>query len=154
VLAIGENGEPNIEAFEMTGQFLQLVHTKLFVSSENPSISKTTREIYVDRQYSHSIDNDYFILPIGISPFESFLHTSFPVENRKKKATLQEHVRRTLEKFLQQGFPLLLLLSDFHLLLFLTNFLDLPTICEITSIVKERITIPEGYSLLITSLIQ
>jgi len=148
VLAIEETGETAVEAFEITKQFLELSRTNTLMVSDKPSVTQTSKEVYVDRQYTHMVDNDYFILPVGIEGFESFLTIDSPIENRRTKMT-----RNELKAFFQKHKPLslLMVLSNFHLLLSLTACMDVETISEIAAIVRVQENIPEGYEVLLHS---
>ena len=150
VMAIGESGEPGLEAFEITKRFFELSGKDLFSCSEKPAITKTSKEIYVDKQYCHSIDNDYFLLPLGIAPFESFLRCEFPIENRGMMAQ-PEDLMKLMEKYKHISFQMPLV--DFHALLFLAKLLDCETVTEMAFQLYHKEPLGEGFELLIRSVI-
>jgi nuclear protein localization protein 4 homolog len=150
VLSVGESGDASVEAFEVTRPFFELVRTSSLSTTVKASVTHCSKELYVDRSYTHEIDNDYFILPMGIDSFEGYLSVLFPVENRKKKLTSDD-----LKSFLLQHrqLPLLLTLSDFHVLLYISKLIGIETATEIAILVSQRQNIPDGYEMLLHSIV-
>lgn len=74
--------------------------------------------------------------------------------NRHGEPPSQGALRAQLAKANQRGFSMVDQLADFHLLLFLTEYLDIktdmPIICN--SIVDRSLPIPEGYVEIIRSI--
>ena len=155
VLAISEEGEAGMEVFEVTRRFLELYsHPErkdfFLENSSSPGVTKTAREIYVDKKYTNLIDNDYFVLPVGIQPFQSFLGCEFRVENRDKRGEDGvEALKRLLEKY--RDVPLGIPLSDFHVLLLLAKIMDVESVCDIAERVRLEVPLGEGYELVVRS---
>lgn len=76
--------------------------------------------------------------------------TTFPVENREPSASLQalkSHLERHKNK------PYVKRISDFHLLLLLSNFLDINTdVPQLTEAIRTEGPVPDGYQLIIESM--
>lgn len=76
--------------------------------------------------------------------------TTFPIENRAPLATLQAlktHLERHRNK------PYVKRIADFHLLLLLSNFLDINTdVPQLTEAIRTEGPVPEGYQLIIESM--
>jgi len=99
------------------------------------------------------VDTTFFVINTPITSFESdVLSCMFPKCNREREPTFQD-LKTQISKEGQKGWKLIDLLADFHLLLFLSNFLsiheDIPQICR--SIMHREIPLDEGHVLLIRS---
>ena len=120
-----------------------------FHESSKPGVTKTLREIYVDKQYTTTLDNDYFVLPVGIQPCASFLACEYRIENRRKDDDGMGEMKRLFEKYGE--LPLSIPLSDFHLLLFLAQVMDVESVCDIAQRVRLNVPLGEGYELVVRS---
>lgn len=78
------------------------------------------------------------------------LSCTFPIENRQPPSSLQAlkgHLERTKNK------PYVKRISDFHLLLLLSNYLDVNTdVPQLTEAIHLQGPVPDGYQLIIESL--
>lgn len=78
------------------------------------------------------------------------LSSTFPIENRISRATmraLKTHLDRA------KSLPLVKRISDFHLLLFVAQFLDVSSdVPALAECVRLQSPVPEGYALLIESM--
>ncbi|KAI5075273.1 hypothetical protein GOP47_0009349 [Adiantum capillus-veneris] len=74
-----------------------------------------------------------------------FLSSSFPIENRAILPTLQ-HLKSHLDRMKNAAF--VKRISDFHLLLLLAKYLDVPQLAEV---VRNQGAVPEGYQINIDS---
>jgi nuclear protein localization family protein 4 len=105
---------------------------------------------------SKTVDNNFFltVVPIVQHTSETFV-SQFPKVNRDldERAPSKDELKRQLSKSGTAGWSFIDLLSDFNLLIYLTQFLDInadfPKICQ--SIV-DRSPIDEGYKLIIASI--
>lgn len=78
------------------------------------------------------------------------LTTTFPVENRQPPASLQA-LKGYLER--NKNKPYVKRISDFHLLLLLSNYLDINTdVPQLTEAIHTQGPVPDGYQLIIESL--
>ena len=76
----------------------------------------------------------------------------FPKRNRQGRPQCNDEMKKQLSLAGKQGYTFTQLLTDFHLLLFLSDFLDqndMMKICE--SVGKER-ELDEGYKIIISSM--
>lgn len=78
------------------------------------------------------------------------LSCTFPIENRNNQTTmraLKTHMDRA------RSFPFVKRISDFHLLLFVAQFLDVASdVPALAECVRLQSRVPEGYELLIDSM--
>ncbi|CAI5484928.1 unnamed protein product [Closterium sp. Yama58-4] len=122
-------GDVHFEAFQLSDQCLKL---------------------YREGWDTYEVDNDFFLMPIKIVDHQGPLTTSFPVENRVILPTqddLKQHLDRTRSK------PWADRLADFHLLLYLSNFLDASTdMPMLAQAVRTKEPISEGHQLIIEHL--
>ncbi|CAM9988152.1 unnamed protein product, partial [Choristocarpus tenellus] len=95
---------------------------------ENPgscSIPETFTAV-VEMKEAKEVDTSMFLSTVPIEQHDSarFVH-DFPRANREGVVQTWNDVKRQLGRAGSQGFTYVDLLSDFHLLLFLTQFLDM-----------------------------
>ncbi|CAI5936645.1 unnamed protein product [Closterium sp. NIES-64] len=116
----------------------------------DPKVSRMRKEVVVAGRDTKEVDNDFFLMPIKIVDHQGPLTTSFPVENRVILPTqndLKQHLDRTRSK------PWADRLADFHLLLYLSNFLDASTdMPMLAQAVRTKEPISEGHQLIIEHL--
>lgn len=111
----------------------------------------------VELRVTDEVSTNFFMANVPISQHDSTDFVSFfPRPHRTGQgAGGQADLRAQLERAGSQGWTLLDVLSDFHLLLFLaSSFLDLqqdlPKICQ--SLLDRSVPLDEGYSLLLRSI--
>ncbi|CAI5491890.1 unnamed protein product [Closterium sp. Naga37s-1] len=116
----------------------------------DPKVSRMKKQVVVAGRDTKEVDNDFFLMPIKIVDHQGPLTTSFPVENRVLVPTqndLKQHLDRTRSK------PWADRLADFHLLLYLSNFLDASTdMPMLAQAVRTKEPISEGHQLIIEHL--
>eukprot|EP00271_Cylindrocystis_brebissonii_P009350 TRINITY_DN24131_c0_g1_i1.p1 TRINITY_DN24131_c0_g1~~TRINITY_DN24131_c0_g1_i1.p1 ORF type:complete len:406 (+),score=71.87 TRINITY_DN24131_c0_g1_i1:483-1700(+) len=145
-------GEVHFEAFQLSDQCVKLFKEGWFVDSEETpaKLSKMKSEVIVLGKDAHEVDNDFFLVPVRIGDHEGPLKTTFPVENRilpPSEVQLRQHLERTRGQMFSQR------LADFHLLLFLSRYLDATTdIPQLTEAVRTKGPVADGYQLIIESL--
>lgn len=130
-----EEGQLEFQAFQVSKQCVELYEKGLLkVDEENPTILRTVKPVQVERKETQEIDCLLLICNVAITNYTSTFQVGFPIRNRpssdhmqtmnKLKQVLQQ---RRNQKFVQR-------VSDFHLLLFLTDYLslssDFPPLCE------------------------
>ena len=84
----------------------------------NPSEPKNATPVILAGKDVGEVDNDYFLIPVGIRDHEGPLGSSFAIENRllpQGKAELKAHLQA------RSPLPYSKRLADFHLLLFLAK---------------------------------
>lgn len=158
--------EVHFEAFQLSDQCVRLYKDGWFVGDggggdESPggaaapppsplNVSRMKAPVVLMRKDVTEVDNDFFLVPVSILDHQGSLSTAFPVENRVTTAnadSLRQHLQRL------QGKPYVRRISDFHLLLFLSRFLDAATdVPQLAAAVRTQGPVPDGYQLIIDSL--
>ncbi|CAI5482481.1 unnamed protein product [Closterium sp. Yama58-4] len=160
-VAGGEGGEKKGEGEgEEPFKYFAIVLVKLLVDEEGDGggdvhfeafqLSDQCLKLYREGWDTKEVDNDFFLMPIKIVDHQGPLSTTFPVENRVILPTqndLKQHLDRTRSK------PWADRLADFHLLLYLSNFLDASTdMPMLAQAVRTKEPISEGHQLIIEHL--
>jgi nuclear protein localization family protein 4 len=148
-----EGAAVHFEAFQLSDQCVKLFKDGWFVENVpdlDPKVTRMKKEVIVLQKDTFDVDNDFFLVPVKIFDHEGSLTTSFPIENREPPATLQalkSHLERHKTK------PYVKRISDFHLLLLLSNFLDINTdVPQLTEAIRTEGPVPDGYQLIIESM--
>mmetsp|Transcript_20771 Transcript_20771/g.62557 ORF Transcript_20771/g.62557 Transcript_20771/m.62557 type:complete len:413 (-) Transcript_20771:823-2061(-) len=156
----GDLRETHFEAFQVSDQAVKLHKEGWFQPQDepcgesklrNPKEPNNPTPVIVAVKDLGEVDNDYFLIPVGIRDHEGPLKSSFPVENRlvaQDAVELREH----LQKF--KGRPLAECLSDFHLLLWLASHshFDLAEMGTLAATVRAGGDVEEGYAMILESL--
>ncbi|XP_010545062.1 PREDICTED: NPL4-like protein 1 [Tarenaya hassleriana] len=159
VVKLGVNEEDggadvHFEAFQMSDMCVRLFKEGWFETEigpdDDPKISKMKKEVVVGIKDVKEVDNDFFLVVVKILDHQGPLSSTFPIENRNTQATmrsLRNHMERT------KSLPLVKRIADFHLLLFVAQFLDVASdVPSLAECVRLQSPIPEGYALLIHSM--
>eukprot|EP00246_Nothoceros_aenigmaticus_P008445 TRINITY_DN23124_c0_g1_i1.p1 TRINITY_DN23124_c0_g1~~TRINITY_DN23124_c0_g1_i1.p1 ORF type:complete len:116 (-),score=18.60 TRINITY_DN23124_c0_g1_i1:964-1311(-) len=108
------------------------------------------KDVVIAGKDSRDVDNDFFLVPVKILDHQGPLSCSFPVENRLPAPALQslkQHLDRT------KNLPYVKRISDFHMLLLLSNYLDASTdLPQLAEAVRLQDPVPDGYQLIIDAL--
>lgn len=130
-----EEGQLEFQAFQVSKQCVELFEKGLLkVDEENPAILRTTKPVQVERKETQEVDCLLLICNVAITNYTSMFQVGFPIRNRPSSDHVQTMnklkqvlLQRKNQKFVQR-------ISDFHLLLFLTDYLslssDFPPLCE------------------------
>lgn len=156
-LEVNDDGGADVhfEAFQMSDMCVKLFKDGWFetevVEEDDPKLSKMKKDVVVGGKDTKEVDNDFFLVVVKIFDHQGPLSSTFPIENRIIAVTmsaLKNHLDRL--KFL----PFVKRISDFHLLLLVSRFLDLSTdVPALAEYVRNQTSsIPEGYQLLIESM--
>ena len=146
------------DAFQVSLLGMEMVAEGALLVAANPGVCAVnpTYTAIVEGRPASEVDTGMFLTYTAITKFDSPVYrAAFPPCNRASGQS-GDDLRRAIEQVGKQGWSLLDVLSDFHLLLFLasTGALDmaddLPAICR--SVVDRATPIGEGHSLLIRSL--
>lgn len=137
-----EKAEDNLKEFATSSK----------IPLKNPNDPKDRTPAIVAGKDVNEVDADYFLVPVGIKDHTGPLNTSFPIENRllpQGKAEAKSHMQKMAAKSYTQR------LSDFHLLVWLARQPGIgpSEIAAVAHCVAEGEPIPEGYRLIIDSLI-
>ena len=154
---LDEEGKPESAAFQVNKQCMEMVAEGVITPSENLGNVKVhdTFTAIVEGKESKEIDNNFFLnnVPIVGRNFDRF-SSNFPRLNREPlELQTREKLKEQLMKVGKCGWTFKEALADFHLLLFLCDFMDISTdmvvICK--AIHNEEVALEEGYQLIIRS---
>ncbi|KAL0478690.1 nuclear protein localization protein [Acrasis kona] len=130
-----EEGQLEFQAFQVSKQCVEMYEKGLLrVDPDNAEVMKTTKPVQVERKETQEIDSLLLICNVAIKNYTSKLQVGFPIRNRPSSDHVQNMTKlkqvllaRKNQKFVQR-------VSDFHMLLFLTEFLslnsDFPPLCD------------------------
>jgi len=156
-VTMNDQGEMISEAYQVSKQCMEMVAEGAIQTSPNLGMCSVnpTFTALVEGKPTTEIDNDFFLVPLPITTFESEVFVSlFPKTNRDNIIPSSKDLQKQLNKVGKEGWNLQALISDFHLLLYLSNFFsiseDIPILCQ--SVLDKSIPINEGYSLILNSL--
>ncbi|CAD5326598.1 unnamed protein product [Arabidopsis thaliana] len=155
-LEINEDGGADVhfEPFQMSDMCVRLFKEGWFETEigpeDNPKLSKLKKEVVVGVNDVKEVDNDFFLVLVKILDHQGPLSCTFPIENRNTQTTmraLKTHMERA------RSLPFVKRISDFHLLLFVAQFLDVSSdVPALAECVRLQSHVPEGYELLIDSM--
>jgi nuclear protein localization family protein 4 len=154
-VTIDQENKPLIDAWQISKQGLEMVAEGAIDVSTDLGRSQVndTFTAYVEQKPTKVVDNNWFITRVGIGAYESKLISTFPKANREEIAT-QESLKAQISRAGKQGWSMKDLLGDFHLLLFLCDYMDMnndiPRICK--AVTDPDTPLDEGYQLIIRSL--
>lgn len=124
-----EEGESEFEAFQVSKQCVELFKRGMLKPHESdPEIVITTKPVEIQRKKTNEIEGLLLITNVAITGFQSQFKVGFPIENRPVQF-YPEYIRsrEAAREFLLSNKNLKFVerISDFHFLLWLTDFLDL-----------------------------
>ncbi|KAL3910417.1 MAG: hypothetical protein SGARI_002135, partial [Bacillariaceae sp.] len=155
-----DQGGVSVEAFQVSQQCMAMVAEEALEIGPNPAacnINETFTAIQEGKP-SKTVNNNFFLTVVPIKQHQSEQFVSqFPKMNREldDRTPSKDELKRQLSKSGTSGWTFLDLLSDFNLLVYLTEFLDInadyPKICK--SIVdRENAPLDDGYKIIIASI--
>ena len=158
-VTLGDDGNASVEAFQVSKQCMEMVAEEALEVGPNPGfcVVNSTFTAIQEGKESKTVENNFFltVVPIVQHTSELFI-TQFPKHNRDHDDRTPSHdeLKKQLSKSGSAGWNFVDLLADFHLLLYLCQFLDMgtdmPKISE--SVVNRDIPLTEGYKLIIGSM--
>jgi nuclear protein localization protein 4 homolog len=155
----GKDGNVSVEGFQVSQQCMAMVAEEALEIDANPGFCKVNETFTAiqEGKPSPTVENNFFLTVVPIVMHTSQLFVSqFPPPNRDAlmaddRQPSKAELKKQLSKAGTAGWTLVDLLADFHLLLYLTESLDIhgdfPKICE--SIVNREIPLDDGYKILI-----
>jgi len=154
----GKDGNVGVEAFQVSQQCMSMVAEEALEIATNPGvcqINETFTAIQEGKE-SKTIDNNFFLTVVPIVQHTSEVFVSqFPRANRDldDRIPSKSEMKRQLSKSGSSGWTFIDLLSDFNLLIYMTEFLDInadfPKICQ--SVIDRNIPLDDGYKIIIAS---
>jgi nuclear protein localization family protein 4 len=159
-VAQDEKGGVSVEAFQVSQQCMAMVAEEALEIGPNPAacvVNETFMAIQEGKE-SKTVNNNFFLTVVPIKQHQSEQFVSqFPKMNRDldDRTPSKDELKQQLSKSGTSGWTFLDLLSDFFLLIYLTEFLDMnadfPKICQ--SIVDpENVPLDDGYKIIIASI--
>lgn len=157
-VSVGDDGNVSVEAFQVSKQCMTMVAEEALEMGPDPGfcVVNDTFTAIQEGKPSKTVSNNFFLTVVPIEQHTStvFCVADFPRANREFDQVSKDDLKSQLSKAGKAGWTFQELLSDFQLLLYLSQFLDMatdmPPICE--SIVDEKKPLNEGYKLIIASL--
>uniref|UniRef100_A0A7S3BA92 MPN domain-containing protein n=1 Tax=Haptolina ericina TaxID=156174 RepID=A0A7S3BA92_9EUKA len=125
------DGVATIETYQMTDQCVELCGVEAFSESKtDPRVAKTGADccFIVEKKEQRKATVEHFVARVfdTAQPFQSFLGSSFPVENRPTEPQTAQSMANYLRQRRGRE-PFLKTISDLHLLLCVANMLDMNT---------------------------
>ena len=154
-----KDGNVGVEAFQVSQQCMAMVAEEALEIGTNPGVCEIheTFSAIQEGKESKTIENNFFLAVVPIVQHTSEVFVSqFPRINRDldDRMPSKDEMKRQLSKSGTSGWTFLDLLSDFNLLIYMTQFLDIasdfPKICE--SITDRSVPLNDGYKIIIASL--
>lgn len=150
----------SFEAFQVSLQCMEMVAEEALEidpsggDMDNKCLVNETYTALVEAKEAKHVPNDFFMTLVPIVQHQSDIFThQFPKSNREGEYQSQNALKKQLKKSGTQGWNFIDLLSDFHLLLFLCNFMDekedMKKICE--CVTNREVPLPDGYKIIIAS---
>ena len=155
----GKDGNVGVEAFQVSQQCMAMVAEEALEIGINQGICEVneTFSAIQEGKESKTIDNNFFLTVVPIVQHTSEVFVSqFPRVNRDldDRMPSKDELKRQLSKSGTSGWTFIDLLSDFNLLIYMTQFLDLtadfPKICQ--SITDRGVPLDDGYKIIIASM--
>lgn len=156
-VSLDENGQAVVEAFQVSLQCMEMVAEGVLAVSPHLghlAVNPTFTAV-VEGRNSAEVDCNFFLVTTPIEQHKStMLVNLFPRANRIDSMQIRDDIKRQFNKAGKEGWTFIDMLADFHLLLFLCDFLDihedLPRICR--AVVDRDTPLDEGYKLLLRSI--
>ncbi|CAH0476754.1 unnamed protein product [Peronospora belbahrii] len=153
-VTLDKEGQASFEAFQVSDQCVEMFAAGALLESEKNPKACTVSDTFtalVEAKQASEIDNNFFLCVVPVVPHESPLRCEFPKLNRESSYRNSAALKSQLQKYRNE--PFAKRISDFQLLVFLSDFLDLhtdiPSICQ--AVRDPNISLDSGYSILIDS---
>jgi len=155
----GKDGNVGVEAFQVSQQCMAMVAEEAIEISTNPGVCQINETFTAiqEGKGSKTIDNNFFLTVVPIVQHTSEVFVSqFPRVNRDldDRMPSKDEMKRQLSKSGSSGWTFVDLLSDFNLLIYMTEFLDInadfPKICQ--SVIDRDVPLDDGYKIIIASM--
>lgn len=152
VVSIAESGETLFEAYQISDLAVEMFEAGVFEDQDKQKANGgrvlCKEDVLVEGKDTKKVHTEFFLLNIPIKSCESWLRTSFAVENRDIAPQGPHDVKKAIS---DESIPFHKRLSDFHALLFLSNTFDMNTDMPglAAAIKAQSDDIGEGYRLMI-----
>lgn len=154
-----KDGTVGVEAFQVSQQCMAMVAEEALEIGTDPGVCVVheTFTAIQEGKESKTIDNNFFLTVVPIVQHTSEVFVSqFPRINRDldDRAPSKDEMKRQLSKSGTAGWTFVDLVSDFNLLIYMTEFLDIradfPKICQ--SVKDREVPLDDGYKIIIASM--
>ena len=150
---LNEDGNADFQGYQVSDQCLAMVDAGALLESTDPTKCQVheTFTALVEMKPETAVDNAFFTVPVAVTAHDSGLRCAFPRTNREGSVQTQDEIGAHLRQFASE--PFVKRISDYHLLIFLCNFLDQNTdIKQICASVSQGAPIEEGFELIISTM--
>jgi len=155
---LDDSGNGSFDAFQVSMQCMEMAaEGALDSSGKEPGFCAVADSFTAIQEGKEAtkVENNFFLCNVPIVQHESDVFvSSFPKKNREGEIQTHDAMKMQLQKSGTNGWAFMDLLSDFHLLLYLCDFLDcnsdMPKICK--SVVDRSTPIDDGYKIIIASM--
>lgn len=156
VVTLAEDGQTLFEAYQISEQAVAMVRAGVVkpATEQKPNSGKllTLEPVFVEGKEVTAIHTEFFLVNVRIRAHDGWLRSAFPVESRELAPQTVGHMGRALDT----GMPFYRRVSDFHLLLFLSNMLDMdvdmPRLAAAVAQQRELTPDEDGYRLMIEAI--
>jgi len=153
VVTLAEDGQTLFEAYQISEQAVAMVRAGVVKppAEQKPNSGKllTSEPVFVEGKEVTAVHTEFFLVNVPIRAHEGWLRSAFPVESRELAPQSVGHMAAALDT----GMPFYRRVSDFHLLLFLSNMLDMdvdmPRLAAAVAQQRELTADEDGYRLMI-----
>eukprot|EP00536_Pseudo-nitzschia_multiseries_P009205 jgi/Psemu1/66896/estExt_Genemark1.C_2520025 len=155
----GKDGNVGVEAFQVSQQCMAMVAEEALEIGTNHGVCQVNETFTAiqEGKESKTIDNNFFLTVVPIVQHTSEVFVSqFPRVNRllDDRMPSKDEMKRQLSKSGSSGWTFIDLLSDFNLLIYMTEFFDIttdfPKICQ--SVTDRDVQLDDGYKIIIASI--
>lgn len=156
VVTLAEDGQTLFEAYQISEQAVAMVRAGVVkpAAEQKPNSGKllTSEPVFVEGKEVTAVHTEFFLVNVRIRAHDGWLRSAFPVESRELAPQTVGHMGRALDA----GMPFYRRVSDFHLLLFLSNMLDMdvdmPRLTGAVAQQRELTPDEDGYRLMIEAI--
>lgn len=156
VVTLAEDGQTLFEAYQISEQAVAMVRAGVVkpAAEQKPNSGKllTSEPVFVEGKEVTAVHTEFFLINVRIRAHDGWLRSAFPVESRELAPQAVGQMNGALDKRL----PFYRRVSDFHLLLFLSNMLDMdvdmPRLAAAVAQQRELNPDEDGYRLMIEAI--
>eukprot|EP00937_MAST-01D_sp_MAST-1D-sp2_P005003 g5003.t1 len=148
---LGEDGGAVFEAYQVSEQCLAMADAGALQESSDATKCQVheTFTAMVEMKAEPAVDVSFFLVPVAVNAHDSGLDCAFPRANRDGSLQTQDAIGQHLRQRADQ--PFVKRIADYHLLIYLCNFLDQATDMQaVCANVRDGAPVQEGFELIIS----
>ena len=152
---VNEEGHANFDAFQISKQCMEMAAEGALEEGNEPGycVVNETFTAVVEGKENRKIDNNFMLQVVPIQQHEGVKWLGmFPKRNRQGRPQCHDEMKKQLSLSGKRGYTFTQLLTDFHLLLYLSDFLDPSDMEKICKSVRDESDIDDGYKIIIASM--